>query len=143
MRQVPNITRIITAKLSDMMDRPPHPTQPLHPSMREAIDPDYVKLHDEVIQYLQPIESKPWDPVSRTRPSALAFGAQKEVDVGDVYDKNVDNFQLRVFVPAGSPPSTGWPCLVWYHGGGWVNGGLNSENGFLRHVCKCMSTPVE
>jgi hypothetical protein len=26
------------------------------------------------------------------------------------------------------------------HGGGWVMGGLNSENGFLRHVCKCSLT---
>ncbi len=97
--------------------------QPLHPSVRDKLDPEYVKLHDEIVQYVQPIELQvPWDPASRAKPSAFAFGSQKTVDVGKTYDRDIDTFQVRVFVPEGDAPENGWPCLVWYHGGGFVNG---------------------
>lgn len=113
--------------------------QPLHTSIRDKLDPEYVKLHDEVLQYIQPAESQPWSPDSRKAVSPLAFGGQKLVEVGTIVDKDLgDGVQVRIFTPEGSPSTPeGWPCLVWLHGGGWVNGGLNSENGFLRHVCKC------
>ncbi|KAK3359597.1 Alpha/Beta hydrolase protein [Lasiosphaeria hispida] len=117
--------------------------QPLHPSIRDKLDPEYVELHDAKVQYIQPLElDTSWTPESRSRPSALAFAVQRTVDVGKVYDQDVEDFQIRVFVPAGDAPVEGWPCLVWYHGGGWVNGGLDSENGFLAHACKYVQCVV-
>jgi acetyl esterase/lipase len=59
-------------------------------------------------------------------------------------------FQIRAFTPSlegeadgaptphgrnGRKPDAGWPCLVWFHGGGFVMGGLDSENSFLSMVC--------
>lgn len=111
--------------------------QPLHQSIRSKLDPEYVQLHDEILQNILPSEAKPWDPASRLAPSPMAHGQQKKVEVGTVVDKDLGSFQLRVFTPEGEQPSLGWPVLYWLHGGGWVNGGLNSENGFLRHICKC------
>lgn len=87
--------------------------QPLHPSIRDKLDPDYVKLHDEILQYCPTTESQPWDPASRLRPSPVAFASPGLVDVGAVYDKDVEDFQVRVFVPEGEPPRDGWPCLVY------------------------------
>lgn len=59
---------------------------------------------------------------------------------------------MRIFVPAGSNCSTGgggggggeqgvvvpgkYPVLYWLHGGGWVTGGLDSENEFLMYLCQ-------
>jgi acetyl esterase/lipase len=114
--------------------------QPLHMSIRDKLDPEYVAFHDGVLQYVEPGESQPWDPSSRDMSSPLFTGVQKPVHVGQVFDKAVENIQMRVFVPEGKSPSDGWPCLVWLHGGGWVYGGLASDNGFLRHVCKCKAT---
>jgi len=114
--------------------------QPLHAAIRARLDPEYVETHDSILQYVPCIENAPWDPISRLQSSPTAHCSIKEVDVGSARDINVGNTQLRVFTPHGAPPTGGWPVLVWLHGGGWVMGGLNSENGFLRHVCKCEET---
>jgi acetyl esterase/lipase len=111
--------------------------QPIHPALRPRLDPEYVAFHDEHLQYVIPSEAEPWDPESRNRPSPLSLGGQRLADVGSVCDKAVGDIQIRVFTPEGDAPDAGWPALVWFHGGGWVMGGLSSENGFLRHICKC------
>ncbi|OHW90992.1 lipase from carbohydrate esterase family ce10 [Colletotrichum incanum] len=111
--------------------------QPIHPSVRAQLDPEYVALHDSIIQYMEPSEAQPWDPASRDKPSPLAHTTQKLSPVGKTWDEELGGgVQVRVFVPEGGAPDGGWPCLVWLHGGGWVNGGLDSENGFLTHVCR-------
>ncbi|KAH8200412.1 hypothetical protein TruAng_005441 [Truncatella angustata] len=110
--------------------------QPIHPGLRPQLDPEYVVFHDEYLQYVVPSEAEPWDPVSRTHPSPLSLGGQELVEVGSVCDKDLGDIQIRVFKPEGDLPENGWPALVWFHGGGWVMGGLDSENGFLRHICK-------
>lgn len=120
-----------------MISAPRKIHQPIHPDLRSKLDPEYVAFHDEHLQYVVPSESEPWDPESRNRPSPLSLGGQRPVDVGSVHDVDLGNTQIRVFRPEGERPEHGWPALVWFHGGGWVMGGLNSENGFLRHVCKC------
>ncbi|GKT56535.1 lipase from carbohydrate esterase family ce10 [Colletotrichum tofieldiae] len=109
--------------------------QPIHPSVRARLDPEYVALHDSIIQYMEPSEAQPWDPASRHKPNPLAHTTQKLSPVGKTWDEELGGgVQVRVFVPEGAAPEGGWPCLAWFHGGGWVNGGLDNENGFLTHV---------
>ncbi|KAJ9628270.1 hypothetical protein H2204_009387 [Knufia peltigerae] len=128
--------------MSEARSRVAH--QPLHPSIRDKLDPEYVSLHDEVLQYVKPSESQGWTPESRKFVSPLGAGAQKDVEVGSITNHEIANgIQARIFTPKGeSVSSEGWPCLVWLHGGGWVNGGLNSENGVLRHFCKYLKCVV-
>ncbi len=39
---------------------------------------------------------------------------------------------VRIYTPSGSPP---FPVLVWFHGGGWVVGDLDTTDGTARHLC--------
>ena len=73
----------------------------------------------------------------------MAQGAQKPVEVGMDYilAPKKEMYGARVYVPKGEPPEEGWPLFVWYHGGGWVTGNLNSDEGFLTHLCCCMPSP--
>src|SRR5688572_30249459 len=42
---------------------------------------------------------------------------------------------VRVFIPEGSAPASGWPVFLWYHGGGWVLGNIDSENSLCTNIC--------
>ncbi|CAK7223808.1 hypothetical protein SCUCBS95973_005306 [Sporothrix curviconia] len=125
--------------------------QPLHLSMRDKLDPEYVAFHDAVLQFCPRSETLAFDPVaSRAAKSPMAHGGQKVVAVGRVEDRVIcgeglpvtDQVTVRIFTPEGAAPAAGWPCLVWYHGGGWVIGGLGSENGLLTHICKYLRCVV-
>lgn len=87
--------------------------QPLHESIRNKLDPEYVKLHDDILQYCEPSESEPWSADIRSRPSLIAFASPKLVEVGDIVDMNVDEYQVRVFTPVTEAPPGGWPCFVY------------------------------
>jgi acetyl esterase len=58
--------------------------------------------------------------------------------VGEVSDFAVDGphgpVPLRIYRPAGVEPETILACLVYFHGGGWVFGGLDSHDGLCRRL---------
>jgi triacylglycerol lipase len=43
---------------------------------------------------------------------------------------------VRVFTPAGKEPEGGWPVMLYYHGGGWVLGNIETENTVCTNLCK-------
>lgn len=109
--------------------------QPIHPSLRQKLDREYVAFHDEHLQYIRPSEETPWHADMRQQPSPMRLGGLAMESVGSVRDIDHGNYQLRVFTPKGNKPDHGWPCLMWFHGGGYVMGGLDSENAFLTIAC--------
>jgi triacylglycerol lipase len=42
---------------------------------------------------------------------------------------------LRVFTPGGETPKGGWPVMLYFHGGGWVLGNINTENPVCTNLC--------
>ncbi len=113
--------------------------QPLHEQVRPLLDPEYVAFHDEVIQYIEPDDRRPWDARQiRTRPPLP--GSSEPVPVSRVEDVVVGDFPVRVFWPLGEKPSRGWPVLVWYHGGGWAVGSIESENDVCTRLSRGTST---
>ena len=41
---------------------------------------------------------------------------------------------VRLYAPMGAPADEALPCLVYFHGGGWVLGDLESHDGVCRHL---------
>ncbi|KAH6664993.1 Alpha/Beta hydrolase protein [Halenospora varia] len=120
--------------------------QPIHPSLRSLLDPQYIEFHEKYLQYVPSSESIPWDPACRFEPSPSAAGRSPFIEVGSTRDFDYGgNEQLRIFVPKGERPQDGWPVLMWMHGGGWTMGDLSSENSFLTQICSelpCMVISV-
>lgn len=113
--------------------RPVH--QPLHPSVRPLLDPEYVAFHDEHMQYVVPDDRKPWDGSARTDES-LPPGGSALTPVGRTQDFRLPPFAVRAFVPQGEPGGAGWPALLWFHGGGWAIGGIGHGSDFLTLLCQ-------
>lgn len=126
--------------------------QPLHASLRTTLDPQYVSFHDAYVQYVQPDNTKVWDGTARTHPS-LPYCGSPLVKVGRTVDVRVeDRFNIRVFVPqddggggeaatqvekgGGGGDDGPWPLFVWFHGGGWAVGNIDSDNDFCTRVCQ-------
>lgn len=42
---------------------------------------------------------------------------------------------VRIYRPQGSPPSQRLPCLLFFHGGGWVQGDVDSHDPLCRELC--------
>jgi len=59
------------------------------------------------------------------------------VEVGDVRDIEVTGadgpLKARLYVPENAKPNS--PALIFYHGGGWVMGGLDSHDRPCRRIC--------
>lgn len=39
-------------------------------------------------------------------------------------------------------PQSGWPCVLYFHGGGYVVGGLDSHEFLLSHICRDLNIAV-
>lgn len=110
--------------------------QPLTAALRQRLDPEYVTFHEKYVQYVPPDDTIPWDGSSRTRKN-WPYAGSSIVEVGSVVDIDVCNrFRVRVFTPKCARPDAGWPVLIWFHGGGWANGSIDSDNDLCSMVCQ-------
>lgn len=65
--------------------------------------------------------------------TADVFSAEDSIAVGEVIDRTIDgpggDLPLRVYLPEGDRPH---PVTLFFHGGGWISGGLDSHDQFCR-----------
>ncbi|KAH8100677.1 alpha/beta hydrolase fold-domain-containing protein [Cristinia sonorae] len=108
--------------------------QPIHPDFVSKLLPEYVAHHNATTAFIPPIYSIPWDPSIRNRPAVA--GGSEPLKVGFIKDIQLSNCAVRVFTPEGITPSDGWPVFVYFHGGGWCLGNIDSENSFATRLCK-------
>jgi acetyl esterase len=55
-------------------------------------------------------------------------------EIGGVKDVTADGVPLRVYRPRGAPPTAPLPALVYFHGGGWVIGDLETHDVLCRQL---------
>ena len=79
------------------------------------------------------------------REAALMFGPVEHVFAVEERDiaGPAAHLRVRIYRPDGG---VRLPVLVYFHGGGWVVGGLDSHDGVIRHLCahgRCMVVAVD
>lgn len=127
------------------------PPYPLHESVRDLLDPEYVAFYNQHVinnqqVHLQPVEA------SRTS-GVLIPGAGPMLPVEKTQDISIERREtsgppvpIRCFTPSGSPPPGGWPVMLYFHGGGWVLGNIDTENVVCSNLCvrgKCVVVTVD
>lgn len=115
------------------------PPYPLHDSVAHLLDPEYVALYNKHTQYLQQVQ---YLSVEEARTSGLPVGAGPAQKCGSINDYSIKRREtdgpdilVRAFTPEGTVPENGWPVAIWFHGGGWVLGDINTENVVCSHIC--------
>ncbi|KAN0120040.1 alpha/beta hydrolase fold domain containing protein [Hyaloscypha variabilis] len=125
----------------------PQPPYPLHPSVKDKLDPTYRDFYNKHIFDKQQVHLQP---VSASRTSGILIpGGGPKLPVGKTEDFLLQRKEtagpdvpIRVFTPEGEKPSDGWPVMVYYHGGGWVLGNIETENTVCTNLCKRASCVV-
>ncbi|KAK9897563.1 putative lipase [Cystobasidium minutum MCA 4210] len=133
------------------IDPNPVPPYPLHESVVDKLDPEYVAFYNEHIINQQQVH---YQPVAASRTSGVLIpGAGEPSKVGAVKDFEIQrkysqgpNVAVRTFTPDSPAPASGYPLLIWLHGGGWVLGNINTENVVCTRFCdssKCVVVTVD
>ncbi|KAF5350502.1 hypothetical protein D9756_008499 [Leucocoprinus leucothites] len=128
------------------------PHNPLHPSVVDKLDPEYVTFHNaHLIDVIPPERLPVWDPKIRERPAVP--GTSQPREVGSIKDFNLSKTNIRAFTPKGDRPANGWPVFIWFHGGmlseshssGWTLGNIDSETSFITqmvNIANCVVVTV-
>ncbi|GME34714.1 triacylglycerol lipase [Neofusicoccum parvum] len=116
------------------------PPYPLHPAIAPRLDPVYRDFYNEHIADKQQVHLQP---VAASRTSGVLLpGGGATPPVGSIRDCSVrrretdgPEVRVRCFTPDGEAPAAGWPVAVWFHGGGWVLGNIDTENTVSANLC--------
>ncbi|KZO99052.1 lipase/ esterase [Calocera viscosa TUFC12733] len=110
---------------------------PLVPHLVPLMDEDYVHYYTNTLIGLPALDyTAPFDPSIRDR-YLVGSGASEPLPVGSTRDIGGigKNPNVRVFTPPGEKPEGGWAALVYYHGGGWVLGTIDSSAAMCTQLC--------
>lgn len=118
----------------------PQPPYPIHKSVQDSLDPEYVNFYNKYIINNQQVQ---YQPVEASRTSGtLIPGGGPLLPVGKTEDFAIKRKEttgpdvaVRCFTPGGKRPENGWPVMLYYHGGGWVLGNINTENTVCTNIC--------
>lgn len=130
----------IAVKMGSVTPSEPQPPYPIDESIRDRIDPVYAKFYNQYIINNQQVH---YQPVSASRTSGVLIpGAGPKLPVGKTEDISIHrretdgpDVRIRVFTPKSTKPENGWPVMVYYHGGGWVLGNIDTENVVCSNLC--------
>ncbi|CCO34563.1 lipase, putative [Rhizoctonia solani AG-1 IB] len=124
-------------------------TSPSIPTdLLNKLAPGYREFAQAAPSLIPPLHGIPWSPVFR-QPSPNGppdLGAEPPVAVGSQRVVDLGKYSVQVMVPDGEKPASGWPAILFFHGGGWVFGNALMDVGPLSRLCmdaKCIIVSVE
>jgi acetyl esterase len=108
---------------------------PLTHETATALDPQCKAVIDLIIKSGRPAfdQLSPKDArqlFRETRPASTPPAPE----IGAVRDLLADSIPVRAYRPKGVPATTALPVLVYYHGGGWVIGDLETHDVLCRQI---------
>jgi acetyl esterase len=108
---------------------------PLNHETATALDPQAKAVIDLVIKSGRPPyhQLSPKDARQMFRDTRPASTPPAPV-IGEVRDLRADGVPVRLYRPAGVSASTPLPALVFFHGGGWVIGDLETHDVLCRQL---------
>lgn len=134
----------------------PAPPYSINSSIVSRFDPEYLEFFKKNVAYQPNLMYTHLIPVDTLRAGGNVMPGQSEIAKLKTYDEQVPRkytkyhattkVPVRLFVPNGEPPKEGWPCTVWFHGGGWVLGNITTENSYCSHLAelaKCVVVLVD
>jgi len=100
----------------------PQPPYPIHESLKDKLDPEYVEFYNKYIINNQQVH---YQPVKASRSSGILIpGGGPPQPVGKTEDISIKRIEtegpdvmVRYFAPLGDKPADVWPAMVYYHGG--------------------------
>lgn len=127
----------------------------LDPSMYGRLDPEYVSFFNDILCKRPDILETHKLPLAKTKAGGNVIpGQEPPMEVAEIYDIEIPRHHTlagspipaRIFVPEGEEPINGWPCTIFFHGGGWVLGSIDTENSYCTHLAelaKCLVMTVD
>jgi acetyl esterase len=108
---------------------------PLNHETATALDPQAKAVIDLVIKSGRPPyhQLSPKDARQMFRDTRPA-STPPAPEIGEVKDLRADQIPFRLYRPKGVPASTALPALVFFHGGGWVIGDLETHDVLCRQL---------
>jgi acetyl esterase len=107
------------------------------------VDPAIQPLLDALNDPEMPVATEMEPPAVREMFKGMMTLDGEEIPVAEVVDRAVPgpagDIPVRVYTPDGEGP---FPILVWYHGGGWVIGDLDTADSAARRLCTLAETLV-
>jgi acetyl esterase len=111
-------------------------------SQSAAIDPDLLVI----LEALNTTGFKPLHELSVDDARALseqraeADSGPKVARVTDMYISTTNaDIPIRIYYPEGIGP---WPCVIYFHGGGWVVGSIETSDAFARRLALATGSAV-
>ncbi len=108
------------------------------PSPRPPLDPQAARF----LEKLRAARLPPIDQIPIREARALSASTVVTADeVGSVETLPIDGgdseLQVRLYrPPEGTPPHEAGASIVFFHGGGWVLGSIDSHDGLCRRLCR-------
>src|SRR5262249_39479070 len=111
------------------------------PCGRAALGRCAVPLDPQIVEYLKLLAATPAPPVGALPAVELRAGFEASApgfvgpvdEVASVEDLDADGVRVRVYRPVGAESS---PALVYFHGGGWVIGSVDTHDGITRALAR-------
>ena len=107
-------------------------------AMRKLLDPQA----RNVLELFDSLKLKPFQDMTavecrevmnnRPRPEGPAVGKVEDRIIQNMYGKEPGDVPIRIYTPEGAGP---WGTMVWFHGGGWVIGNIETADATARELC--------